>query len=92
MHSRSVFLGDDINMVKKEFRETQDTTSIPVGSLTKSKLDSKDPLRLKRKKARRACFSCQRAHLTCGMLLNLALFKDHLCQPFVAVVNSSPDR
>ena len=26
----------------------------------------KDPLRPRRKKARRACFACQRAHLTCG--------------------------
>lgn len=29
---------------------------------------SKDPSRPRRKKARRACFACQRAHLTCGML------------------------
>lgn len=28
---------------------------------------SKDPSRPRRKKARRACFACQRAHLTCGM-------------------------
>ncbi|KAK2762840.1 Transcriptional regulator of nonfermentable carbon utilization [Arachnomyces sp. PD_36] len=27
---------------------------------------AKDPLRPRRKKARRACFACQRAHLTCG--------------------------
>jgi hypothetical protein len=26
----------------------------------------KDPSRPRRKKARRACFACQRAHLTCG--------------------------
>ena len=35
----------------------------------KPKLDPKDPLRPRRKKARRACFACQRAHLTCGMLI-----------------------
>jgi hypothetical protein len=29
--------------------------------------NAKDPLRPRRKKARRACFACQRAHLTCGM-------------------------
>jgi len=29
-------------------------------------LKSKDPNRPKRKKARRACYACQRAHLTCG--------------------------
>jgi hypothetical protein len=30
--------------------------------------NAKDPSRPRRKKARRACFACQRAHLTCGML------------------------
>ncbi|TQV98198.1 alternative oxidase-5 [Cordyceps javanica] len=33
---------------------------------TKKKYDPKDPSRPRRKKARRACFACQRAHLTCG--------------------------
>ena len=33
----------------------------------KKKYDAKDPSRPRRKKARRACFACQRAHLTCGM-------------------------
>lgn len=28
---------------------------------------SKDPSRPRRKKAKRACYACQRAHLTCGM-------------------------
>ncbi|KAH8704754.1 hypothetical protein BGW36DRAFT_285368 [Talaromyces proteolyticus] len=32
----------------------------------KSASNSKDPSRPRRKKARRACFACQRAHLTCG--------------------------
>ena len=32
-----------------------------------TKSNAKDPSRPKRKKARRACFACQRAHLTCGM-------------------------
>ena len=31
---------------------------------------AKDPSRPRRKKARRACFACQRAHLTCGKLTN----------------------
>ena len=39
----------------------------------KKKYDPKDPLRPRRKKARRACFACQRAHLTCGKSVNLAL-------------------
>ena len=34
---------------------------------SKSTSNTKDPLRPRRKKARRACFACQRAHLTCGM-------------------------
>ncbi|MCJ1430737.1 Transcriptional regulator of nonfermentable carbon utilization [Xylographa pallens] len=33
---------------------------------SKSASNAKDPLRPRRKKARRACFACQRAHLTCG--------------------------
>ena len=28
--------------------------------------NAKDALRPRRKKARRACYACQRAHLTCG--------------------------
>lgn len=32
------------------------------------KSNPKDPSRPRRKKARRACFACQRAHLTCGNL------------------------
>lgn len=28
--------------------------------------NAKDPTRPRRKKARRACYACQRAHLTCG--------------------------
>lgn len=40
----------------------------------KAKADAKDPLRPRRKKARRACFACQRAHLTCGMVLSFFIF------------------
>lgn len=32
-----------------------------------AKSNAKDPSRPRRKKARRACFACQRAHLTCGL-------------------------
>jgi hypothetical protein len=35
-----------------------------------AKSNAKDPLRPRRKKARRACFACQRAHLTCGEYQN----------------------
>ena len=34
----------------------------------KAPSSAKDPSRPRRKKARRACFACQRAHLTCGKL------------------------
>lgn len=37
-------------------------------------LTAKDPNRPRRKKARRACYACQRAHLTCGMY-----YQFHLC-------------
>jgi hypothetical protein len=37
------------------------------GDKGNSSSNVKDPNRPRRKKARRACFACQRAHLTCGM-------------------------
>lgn len=43
------------------------------GNGTSLKVNSKDPSRPRRKKARRACFACQRAHLTCGTLCLLLL-------------------
>lgn len=48
----------------------------------KKKYDPKDPLRPRRKKARRACYACQRAHLTCGKFL-LLLTSAH-CFPKLA--------
>lgn len=51
---------------------TQRQTDAPrsqAGNGKKSVANSKDPLRPRRKKARRACFACQRAHLTCGQYL-----------------------
>ncbi|KAF2172841.1 hypothetical protein M409DRAFT_16798 [Zasmidium cellare ATCC 36951] len=36
------------------------------GTSQPAKSNAKDPSRPRRKKARRACFACQRAHLTCG--------------------------
>ncbi|KAF4985211.1 hypothetical protein FDECE_16732 [Fusarium decemcellulare] len=52
------FLKDDEKMTEQS--TTDSTTEV------KKKYDPKDPLRPRRKKARRACFACQRAHLTCG--------------------------
>jgi hypothetical protein len=39
----------------------------PPANGQKPQANAKDPLRPRRKKARRACFACQRAHLTCGI-------------------------
>ena len=71
-----------------ETKDEQDEDAMPEASLKlepganggegpdvkKPKLDPKDPLRPRRKKARRACFACQRAHLTCGMFHSEAVF------------------
>lgn len=55
----------------------------------KPKLDPKDPLRPRRKKARRACFACQRAHLTCGMLSSSLAYYCHCSYLYTCLVNSS---
>lgn len=57
-------LKDDDKMTDNDNAVKQETG--PDGEV-KKKYDPKDPLRPRRKKARRACFACQRAHLTCGM-------------------------
>lgn len=54
--------------------ENEEGDSIMIATETQTKNGSakpnpKDPNRPRRKKARRACFACQRAHLTCGMYL-----------------------
>ena len=48
---------------KTESNASSDQQTLANGQ---SKPNPKDPLRPRRKKARRACFACQRAHLTCG--------------------------
>jgi len=61
---------DNTDMAEQKFRPDGDDNGKSGGltlATTKPKLDPKDPLRPRRKKARRACFACQRAHLTCGM-------------------------
>lgn len=57
---------------KDDDKMTESTIKQEVGpdGEVKKKYDPKDPLRPRRKKARRACFACQRAHLTCGMPMN----------------------
>lgn len=53
------FINDEDNMAEQ-------STTDRFGTEMKKKWDPKDPARPRRKKARRACFACQRAHLTCG--------------------------
>ena len=79
---------DNADMAEQQYRP-DDNENAKVGESTvtaKAKLDPKDPLRPRRKKARRACFACQRAHLTCGMLNNIgcSVFPDNICpSPFL---------
>ncbi|KAF2764238.1 hypothetical protein EJ03DRAFT_346357 [Teratosphaeria nubilosa] len=46
--------------------EEKSLAQITNGTSQTAKSNAKDPNRPRRKKARRACFACQRAHLTCG--------------------------
>jgi hypothetical protein len=62
---------DDTEQLVKDEDETMADQSVAsegadTSGEVKKKYDPKDPLRPRRKKARRACFACQRAHLTCG--------------------------
>jgi hypothetical protein len=54
----------DENMMKIEDDSSPSTAN--GNGLTKPASNAKDPQRPRRKKARRACLACQRAHLTCG--------------------------
>ncbi|TKA26852.1 hypothetical protein B0A50_04298 [Salinomyces thailandicus] len=56
------------NATKEERASTEEKSPPKDGnhSNQSSKPNAKDPSRPRRKKARRACFACQRAHLTCG--------------------------
>ncbi|SMR50533.1 unnamed protein product [Zymoseptoria tritici ST99CH_1A5] len=60
----------DSSMMADEKTEhsSEEKSPTQTGSSTtqSAKSNAKDPSRSKRKKARRACFACQRAHLTCG--------------------------
>jgi hypothetical protein len=61
---------DHEQLVKEEDDKMADRRATSEGAEAsgepRKKYDPKDPLRPRRKKARRACFACQRAHLTCG--------------------------
>jgi hypothetical protein len=58
----SIMSDEKIDRASNEGKSPNSTTN---GGKPKS--NAKDPSRPRRKKARRACFACQRAHLTCGM-------------------------
>ena len=77
---------DSTDMAEQNFRPDKDDNGKAGGSTltaAKPKLDPKDPLRPRRKKARRACFACQRAHLTCGMFVNIGhIFSKNICLLF----------
>ncbi|EON68173.1 hypothetical protein W97_07322 [Coniosporium apollinis CBS 100218] len=60
---------EGVDMAEQKEPRTENDEGSPAqasnGEKPKSS-NAKDPLRPRRKKARRACFACQRAHLTCG--------------------------
>lgn len=62
---------DDMTELKYEGEAKSSSEPSPTAQNDGSapKKNSKDPQRPRRKKARRACFACQRAHLTCGMFI-----------------------
>lgn len=57
---------DTETFLKEEDEKMTDQSTTESTTEVKKKYDPKDPMRPRRKKARRACFACQRAHLTCG--------------------------
>ena len=88
---------DNTDMAEQKFRPDVDGNGKVGGSTvtTKPKLDPKDPLRPRRKKARRACFACQRAHLTCGMFAFLRMEENvwsqiPCCISFLLTTSTSP--
>jgi hypothetical protein len=60
------YSADDIDMAAEQANDRQSADASPDQKGSSGKPNAKDPLRPRRKKARRACFACQRAHLTCG--------------------------
>ncbi|EEY21975.1 transcription factor [Verticillium alfalfae VaMs.102] len=57
---------DDLAVKDEDDKMAETNDSTDNNGEVKKKYDPKDPLRPRRKKARRACYACQRAHLTCG--------------------------
>ena len=63
-NDKDMTLDDDTKMMD----QNQAPAGAGQGEEVKKKYDPKDPFRPRRKKARRACYACQRAHLTCGKI------------------------
>lgn len=57
---------DDDDMAAEQQNEQSPDGSPTAKPTNGQKANAKDPLRPRRKKARRACYACQRAHLTCS--------------------------
>lgn len=56
----------DDDMAAEQQNEQSPGGSPSAKAANGQKANAKDPLRPRRKKARRACYACQRAHLTCS--------------------------
>ena len=74
---------DNSPMAEQKLRSEVDENGKAVGATAKPKYDPKDPLRPRRKKARRACFACQRAHLTCGMSVLLCIVQHFRASAYI---------
>lgn len=57
---------DESEIYNRDEDKMAESSNTDSNGAVKKKYDPKDPSRPRRKKARRACFACQRAHLTCG--------------------------
>lgn len=71
------YSGDD--MAAEQSNDRQSGDGSPSQKPSNGKPNMKDPLRPRRKKARRACFACQRAHLTCGEYRFFSLHMIQFC-------------
>jgi hypothetical protein len=62
------YSGEDgkLDMAAEQTSELSADASHDQNMSKKPASKAKDPTQPRRKKARRACFACQRAHLTCG--------------------------
>lgn len=77
---------DSGDMIEQADHHSKSDSAVPSSNgKAKSSSNAKDPLRPRRKKARRACFACQRAHLTCGKYFDT---KVAIIPPYVQLLNA----